>query len=196
MKKLIAMLLLCMPLMATAQNVWEERTAENSMNKYLAGAVPEVNGQVTFNTTIKCPGKSKLQIFNLVSKFMKKMTKEEGQLEQSKIMMSDSLNFIVVGRYEEWLVFKKKTWNLDRTRLYYNLICNCTDGQLEVTMNRIYYIYDEERDAYTYKAEEWINDKYGLTKNKSKLARVSGKFRQKTIDRKDYLFKTLAALVK
>lgn len=196
MKKLIAMLLLCMPLMAAAQNVWEEKTTDNSMKKYLAGAVPEVNGQVTFSTTIKCPGKSKQQIFDRVSKFMKKMTKEEGQLEQSRIAMNDSVNFTVVGRYEEWLVFKKKAWNLDRTRLYYNLICTCTDGQLEVTMNRIYYIYDEEREANTYKAEEWINDKYGLAKNKTKLARVSGKFRQKTIDRKDYLFKTLAEIVK
>ena len=31
---------------------------------------------------------------------------------------------------------------------------------------------------------------YGLTKKQDKLARLSGKFRRKTIDRKDYLFET------
>lgn len=195
MKKLIAMLLLCMPLMAAAQNTWEQKATDNSLKKYLAGAVPEVNGQVTFQTTIKT-GKSKQQIFDLVSSFLQKMVKEEGQLEQSRIAMKDSVNDIVMGRYEEWLVFKKKAWNLDRTRMFYNLICTCTEGQLEVTINRISYIYGEESEPYTYKAEEWINDKYGLNKKMDKLARVSGKFRQKTIDRKDYLFKTLADLVK
>jgi len=40
----------------------------------------------------------------------------------------------------------------------------------------------------TYYAEEWITDRYGLNKKQTKLARVSGKFRKKTIDRKDYLF--------
>ena len=46
------------------------------------------------------------------------------------------------------------------------------------------------------KAEEWITDEYGLKKNKDKLSRVSGKFRRKTIDRKDYLFGKMAALLK
>ena len=58
-------------------------------------------------------------------------------------------------------------------------------------MTRIVYIYDEERNPTTYKAEEWINDKYGLNKKQTKLSRVSGKFRSKTIDRKDYLFEKL-----
>ena len=44
------------------------------------------------------------------------------------------------------------------------------------------------RDPQTYYANEWITDRYGLNKKKTKLARVSGKFRRKTIDRKDYLF--------
>ena len=52
----------------------------------------------------------------------------------------------------------------------------------------IVYLYDEERDPQTYYAEEWITDRYGLNKKQDKLARVSGKFRRKTIDRKDYLF--------
>jgi len=47
----------------------------------------------------------------------------------------------------------------------------------------------------TYKAEEWITDQYGLNKKKTKLARVSGKFRRKTIDRVDYLFNRFTQLL-
>jgi colicin import membrane protein len=62
-------------------------------------------------------------------------------------------------------------------------------------MTRINYLYEEERTPETYKAEEWITDEYGLTKKKNKLARVSGKFRRKTIDRKDYIFKRFETLL-
>jgi colicin import membrane protein len=62
-------------------------------------------------------------------------------------------------------------------------------------MTRIYYLYDEERNATTYQAEEWITDRWGLNKKQNKLARVSGKFRRKTIDRKDYIFKKFETLL-
>jgi len=62
-------------------------------------------------------------------------------------------------------------------------------------MTRIYYLYDEERDAQTFQAEDWITDRYGLNKKQNKLARVSGKFRRKTIDRKDYLFSKFEQLL-
>ena len=38
------------------------------------------------------------------------------------------------------------------------------------------------------KADEWITDKYALNKKKTKLLKGSGKFRRKTIDRKDNIF--------
>ena len=78
----------------------------------------------------------------------------------------------------------------------YNLIAKCEDGKADITMTRIYYLYDEERDAQMFKAEEWITDEEGLNKKKNKLSRVSGKFRRKTIDRKDYLFNKFAELLK
>ena len=56
-------------------------------------------------------------------------------------------------------------------------------------MTRIHYWYEEENDGgYKYKAEKWITDKEALNKSKNKLAKVSGKFRQKTIDYKDQMF--------
>ena len=110
--------------------------------------------------------------------------------------MKDSVNHQLAANYQEWLVFKNKPLVLDRTRFMYTLTAECSDGKAEVTMRRIYYLYDEERNPQTYNAEEWITDEYGLKKNKDKLSRVSGKFRRKTIDRKDYLFNKMANLFK
>ena len=192
--------LMLLPLTAAAQdNTWEQpektATATNPDAKYLAGAVPEVDGRVIFSTTIKAPGKSAKQIFDLLRNDMERITKESNQFEQSRVTLADSVKMQVVGNYQEWLVFKNKPLNLDRTRFFYNLIADCRDGEATIQLTRIHYLYDEERLALTYKAEEWINDRYGLNKKQTKLARVSGKFRRKTIDRKDYLFNRFAKLL-
>ena len=197
MKKLIFAMMMCLPMAASAQNTWEMPTqANNSDAKYLVGAVPVVDGKVTFKTTIEAPGKTADQVADIVRKYMKKMTTEPGQFEQSRIVLDDSLNHQIIGSYQEWLVFKSTALVLDRTRLFYNLIADCKDGKADITMTRIYYLYEEERDPQTLKAEEWITDEEGLTKRKAKLSRVSGKFRRKTIDRKDYLFNKFAELLK
>lgn len=203
MKKILIAILMCMPGIANAQNnTWEMPEAEvagkviNPDQKYLAGAVPVVNGRVVFSTTIEAPGKTANQIHALLLKYMTKMTTEPNQFEQSRITLNDTINNKIYGSYQEWLVFKNKPLVLDRTRLFYNIMVECEDGKAHIDMTRIYYIYDEERQPLTYKAEEWITDEYGLKKKKDKLSRVSGKFRRKTIDRKDYLFNKFAGILK
>ena len=195
---LIAMMA-CLPLMGMAQNSWEtENTQGQQVNpdqKYLVGAVPVVDGKVQFTKEISAPGKSAAQIYDIILKYFTQLTKEDNQLEQSRIVGKDSINHSVAGSYQEWLVFKNKPLVLDRTRFMYTLTAQCEDGKANITMRRIYYYYDEERDPQTYLAEEWITDEYGLKKNKQKLSRVSGKFRRKTIDRKDYLFNKIANLL-
>lgn len=200
MKRLIITLLTCLPLAAVAQgNTWEQtqqKVNERTNPKYLAGAVPEVDGKVVFETTIKAPGKSKKEIYNILLDEFTKMTKEENQFEQSRIVLSDDEHFEkVIASYQEWLVFKNKPLELDRTRLFFNLMADIKDGEATVKMTRIYYLYDEERQPTTFQAEEWITDRYGLTKKKNKTSRVSGKFRRKTIDRKDYIFNKLETLL-
>jgi colicin import membrane protein len=200
MKKLLIAMMMCLPNWAAAQNTWEmpetNGTAVNPDQKYLVGAVPVVDGKVNFQTVIDAPGKSAAQIYDIVKSYLEKMTKEPGQFEQSRIVLADSTKFEVVGSYQEWLVFKSTALVLDRTRLYYHLIVNCSDGKADISMTRIYYLYEEERDPQTFKAEEWITDEVGLNKKKNKLSRVAGKFRRKTIDRKDYLFNKFASLLK
>ena len=192
-----------MPLAAVAQdNTWErinqEETESEHVNpdqKYLVGAVPVVNGKVEFSPEIKAPGKSKKEIYQVALKYMTKMTKEPNQTEFSRVVIDNEEKGEVCGVFQEWLVFKSTTLALDRTRFFYNLVARCKDGEMELKMIRLHYLYEEERDPQTYKAEEWITDEYALRKDKQRLARVSGKFRRKTIDRKDYLFAKFESLV-
>lgn len=202
MKKLLVAIMMCLPMLSMAQNTWETAAATtngataNPDQKYLEGAVPVVNGRVEFSTTIEAPGKSAAQIYSALLDYLTKMTKEENQFEQSRIVLADSDKHEIAASYQEWLVFKSTALVLDRTRFMYNVIADCQDGKANVTITRIYYYYDEERNPETLKAEEWITDEYGLKKDKKKLSRVSGKFRKKTIDRKDYLFNKFAEMLK
>ena len=193
-------MMMCLPMALTAQNTWEmpeqDVQTTNPDQKYLVGAVPVVDGKVVFHTVVDAPNKSAKDIYAIVKSYMEKMTKEANQFEQSRIILDDPDNFEVAGTYQEWLVFKSTALVLDRTRLYYNLVVKCEDGKADITMTRIYYLYEEERAPQTFKAEDWITDEEGLTKKKNKLSRVSGKFRRKTIDCKDYLFNKFASLLK
>ena len=68
---------------------------------------------------------------------------------------------------------------------------------MSLSINHINYIYEEGRQTgFKLAAEEVIIDKVALTKKKNDLARIFGKFRKKTIDRKDQIFNEIAALVK
>ena len=201
MKKILFAILMCLPMTMTAQNTWEIQKNENGVAanpdaKYMTGAEPVADGKVVFETTIEAPGKSAEQIYQTLRKCLNDMTKEENQFEQSRIVLTDSVSHQIVASYQEWLVFKSTALVLDRTRLFYHIIADCKDGKADIKMTKIYYLYEEERDPQTLKAEEWITDEYGLKKNKRKLSRVTGKFRRKTIDRKDYLFDKFAKLLK
>lgn len=203
MKKIFILLSLALSLTANAQNTWEmpeeDETTEavkvNPDAKYLAGAVPTVDGKVVFSTTIEAPGKSADEIYGILQKYMLKMTKEKNQFETSQLSIQDSCQHLLAGAYQEWLVFKNSGLSLDRTRFKYTLIAKCEDGKAEVSLSRISYLYDEQRTPQKYTAEEWITDENALRKNKEKLLPISGKFRRKTVDRKNYLFNKFQTLL-
>jgi len=200
MKQLVLALLLSMPVGAVAQNTWEapvqNSKSQNADPKYLLGAVPEVDGKVVFKTTIEVPGKTAAQLYDIAADYLLKMTKEPNQTGQSRLTIADSLQHQLIGSYQEWLVFKQSALVTDRTRFYYTLSVDCFDGKADVTLSNIFYLYDEERSPQQMRAEDTITDQWGLTKKQDKLSRVNGKFRRKTIDRKDYLFNKIASLLK
>ena len=205
MKKLIVTILALMPLTMWAQdNTWElpeqeqeevKAEKENPDQKYLLGAVPVVDGKVVFSKTIEAPGKSAAQIYGILKQYMEKMTKESNQIH-SQILVADDSKHELGGSYEEWLVFKKTLLQLDRTRFLYVLEANCSDGKADVTLSRIRYLYDENRNPEHLKAEDWITDKEAVNKKGTKLLPITGKFRRKTIDRKDFLFNKFETLLK
>lgn len=166
--------------------------APNPDAKYLEGAVPEVNGQVEWRLSIDVPGKSAEWIYDKLGQLFTDMTHAEGQMEQSRVALADEATHTLGVRFQEWLVFRNSTLSLDRTEFNFTIIAECTNEHANVKLGRINYVYEENRDGgMTAKAEEWITDKYGLNKSKTKLARLSGKFRRKTIDRKDYIFREI-----
>lgn len=190
------------PMMAAAQdNTWErieqEPVEENNPDaKYLVeNAVPEIDGKVCWMTDIKAPGKSAREIYDILLKQLTKMTTEPNQIANSIVAVKDTVNMELGAAYHEWLVFKNTALSLDRTQLNFQLLVTCTDGNANVRMTRITYDYDTDRNPTHYVAEEWITDKYAVNKKHTKLYPVSGKFRRKTIDRKDFIFNKFTTLL-
>jgi colicin import membrane protein len=200
-----------------AQNVWEkpqttapqeETTKKKSLfesnkkavdPKYLAGAVPVVDGKVTFTLDKDIPGKSAQEIYDIVFATLEKMTKEENQFKTSQVAIVNKQDHIIGARFKEWLVFQNTFLSLDRTIFNYTVIATCTNEHLNVTISRISYAYEMDRgvnDGMEMRAEEWITDENALNKKKDNLSKYSGKFRRKTIDRKDNIFETLLEALK
>jgi len=202
MKKILVAIMMAMPLAMNAQdNTWErieqaQTPKENRDAKYLVeNAVPEIDGKVCWQTTIEAPGKSAAQIYGILLEQLTKMTTEPNQLGNSIVAVQDSVNYQLGAAFHEWLVFKSVALSLDRTQFHYQVLCQCSDGKAEVKIARIYYDYDVDRKPIRYMAEEWITDKYCVNKKHTKLYPISGKFRRKTIDRKDFIFNKFAALL-
>jgi len=204
MRKLLLTLTALLPLTLWAQdNTWEQPEEEeqeqkvktNPDEKYLRGAVPMVDGKVVFSKTVEAPGKSAAQIYDILLTYLTKMTKEKNQVS-SHIAINDSAKHEIVGVYDEWLVFRSNAIILDRTRLIYALQALCHDGKADISISRIRYLYDEERNARRYTAEEWITDQEAVNKKNTRLLPLSGKFRRKTIDRKDFLFNKIETLLR
>ena len=199
-----------------AQNVWEkpqttapqeETTKKKSLfegkkavdPKYLAGAVPVEDGRVTFTLDKDIPGKSAQEIYDIVFATLEKMTKEENQFKTSQVAIVNKQDHVIGARFKEWLVFQNTFLSLDRTIFNYTVIATCTNEHLNVTISRISYAYEMDRgvnDGMEMRAEEWITDENALNKKKDNLSKYSGKFRRKTIDRKDNIFETLLEALK
>lgn len=165
--------------------------------KYLEGAITfDEQGKIVFDTEIEAPGKSATQLYDLVFDYMSGLTQDK-ESKASRMALVNKDEHIIVNTMDEWLVFSNSFISLDRTECKYNLIAKITDGKVSLSINHINYIYEEGRQTgFKLPAEEVIIDKVALTKKKNDLARIFGKFRKKTIDRKDQIFNEIAALVK
>ena len=112
------------------------------------------------------------------------LAKGENQ-KSSGIVLINKEKHVIAAKYSEWLVFTKNFFVLDRTEFNYTIIATCSDNHLNMTLERISYNYEENRDTgFKLPAEKVISDEYALNKKKTKLVPLYAKFRKKTIDRK------------
>ena len=186
MKRLLLIIALCMPLLAAAKDKKDD-------TKYLAGAVPEVNGIVTFQKSFKVPGKTKQDIYNVMKQWLNNLVEGSipapGNFARFTMDTPDTL----VAKVCEFQVYKDKFLNLDRSRFRYTLAVYIEDGKVQITQNGLAYYYGEDPEGNkgtTYRAEEWISDKNAIHKSGNKLLPLSGKFRRKTVDRAEALFES------
>lgn len=181
-----------------------EKTAEGVVlkedPKYLAGAIQlNAEGKVEFVLDTQANGKSADEIYNIVFQYMSKLIKNEQNIN-SRIPLVNRNNKneqIIACIMDEWFVFNQSFISLDRSETKYQLVATISDNHLHLSMTRIIFNYEEGRSTgFKEPAENVITDKYALTKKKNDLAKIYGKFRRGTIDRKDQIFNDLTKLVR
>ena len=116
----------------------------------------------------------------------------------SKFTAEDETNHTLNLTAEEYIVFTKKFFVLDRTRINYWLEIQCTEGGATLKMTRINYWYEEEREGgLKFSAEEFITDDEAFNAKGTKMLKDQGKFRRGTINFFDSLVAEMnAALTK
>ena len=188
MKKLLTLLMAFATLATSSAQITapviEEKTETDS--RYMAGAVPEVNGKVVLTRTVAIPADLSVQeVMNRVDSWLIRCTKDERMhFNQRLPKIADNE---LQHAYSLELTFSKSFLAHDFAEIAYVLAVRFDGGQLIMEMSHINYKYNENNKLNKYTAEEMIIDKYALNKKKTKLVFGFKKFRMKTIDLLDEL---------
>lgn len=180
---------------AQAQLIKEKEPIDQ---KYLAGAVPEVDGRVVFSREISLarsmPADSlKSYMARWVNLNINSKINEQ-ILKRTAIARDASSPALEVG-VVQYIIFKNAALSLDRSQIIYHLILEPKEKSVVVTMQEISYYYEEERSPEKYTAEEMIADKVAIKKSGDKFVHGHGKFRMKTIDLFDNLCNSIQSFV-
>lgn len=165
--------------------------------KYLEGAITtDKDGKVEFTLDTNANGKSAQQIYDLVYGYMQSLVGGKNDI-RSRVALVNPQEHIIANTMDEWFVFSASFISLDRTEARYQLVAKITDNHLNLTFSRLFFTYEEGRSTgFKDAAENIITDKYALNKKKTDFAKIYGKFRKATIDRKDQIFNDIATLIK
>lgn len=156
--------------------------------KYLAGAVPEVDGKVVFSKTIGLNTDiSEDALFAQVNEWANQ--RYSAADENNRVLLSNNEDKEIACKGETNLVFKSSFLVLDQAKMSYQLILQVDKAKCNMLMRNIRYDYDKE----TFAAENSITDKEAL--NGEKLNRYFGKFRTHTIDSVNAVFKSLESFL-
>lgn len=154
-------------------------------SKYLAGAVPEVNGKVVFTKTIEFPDRTQQQAYDIVLAVAEQFCKTS---KDSRLVYSDAQAGDVAIAVKEFLVFQDRALSVDKALMTCSVVLHCQAQKITATMSNIryqYYVADEV-EPIKYTAENIITDKKALSNNK--LTKSTAKFRNATIDFANNIF--------
>ena len=188
MKKLFTILLACATMSTSIAQITAPVVEEKSETdiRYMAGAVPEVNGKVVLTRTIEVPaGLTQQEVMNRVDAWLVRCTKDERMHYNQRLPKAADNE--LQHSYSMELTFSKSFLAHDFAELAYVLAVRYEGGRLIMEMSHINYKYNENNKLNKYTAEEMIVDKYALNKKKTKLIFGFKKFRMKTIDLLDEL---------
>jgi hypothetical protein len=188
MKKLFTILLACATMSTSIAQITAPVIEEKSETdiRYMAGAVPEVNGKVVLTRTVEVPaGLTQQEVMNRVDAWLVRCTKDERMHYNQRLPKAADNE--LQHSYSMELTFSKSFLAHDFAELAYVLAVRYEGGQLIMEMSHINYKYNENNKLNKYTAEEMIVDKYALNKKKTKLIFGFKKFRMKTIDLLDEL---------
>lgn len=188
MKKLFTILLACATMSSSIAQITAPVIEEKSETdiRYMAGAVPEVNGKVVLTRTVEVPaGLTQQEVMNRVDAWLVRCTKDERMHYNQRLPKAADNE--LQHSYSMELTFSKSFLAHDFAELAYVLAVRYEGGQLVMEMSHINYKYNENNKLNKYTAEEMIVDKYALNKKKTKLIFGFKKFRMKTIDLLDEL---------
>lgn len=138
--QLFVLFLLCLPVSVMAQK------DKNDDSKYLAGAVPEVDGKVVFSKEFNIPGMSQDEIFDRMMKWMETRLKRTNQ--GSRVAYSDKEKGIIAGVGEEWIVFKSSALSLDRTWVNYQITVTCKPESVLWRWKNTFHLW-RKREVYS-----------------------------------------------
>ena len=158
-------------------------------SKYLAGAVPEVDGKVLFSRTITVNKPiTDDRLFELMDKWVSnEYSVQDGS--RQRILLSNKEDKSIAAQGDMTLVFKRSALSLDQSNMLYQLILQINGGKCEAVVRSIKYEYnDAGKKISTFPAEEMITDKYALNKKGDKLNNYYNKFRIYTVDSINALF--------
>ena len=208
MRKIILFFVFALPLSLAAQGTWEvpetkkDATTKTSKaaaedeykwKKYLGDVVPMVDGQVEWQATFHNQ-LTAAENYSLMLDYLTQQTQAESSLPQSRVQLVNPTEHKLVCHFEEWMIFTSTLLILDRTRFIYTLACDCADNEVSVKLMRLSYVDDENntvKGSIKHKAEEWITDRYAVNKKRTRLLKISGKYRRFTVDRMEEVLRML-----
>jgi len=159
---------------------------ENDNSKYLGDVIPIVDGKVVFSKEIQAPGLSAEQVYVTMLEWAEtRFNMTNGAA--GKVLYTNQEEGQIACKGEEFIVFTNRALVLDRSKMHYRTTITCKAEKCKLEISNIYYIYPEV-NGVRIPAEEQITDANSLNKKKTKLLRLTGKFRVKTVDLVEGIF--------